>query len=134
LVSVLGSHTWKWPVGGVFIAPNTIVVVLGKLLLSAVTPDSPVVHRTAYCSLFGAPSRWSVRARDRWRVDPFHTGQSGGLPSGCHLELAVGAVVPGALDSPACGHRTVRAPRTDSPQATHIFILGLFLDLLNVFF
>jgi hypothetical protein len=70
-----------------------------------------------------------------------HTGQSGGLPSECHLELAVGAEVPGAPDSPMCGHRTVRcavgqsgAPRTDSPQATHIFILGLFLDLLNVFF
>jgi hypothetical protein len=71
----------------------------------------------------------------------FHTGQSGGLLSECHLELAVGAEVPGAPDSPACGHRTVRcatgqsgAPRIDSPQATHIFILGLFLDLLNVFF
>jgi hypothetical protein len=71
----------------------------------------------------------------------FHTGQSGGLPSECHLELAVRAELPGAPDSPACGHRTVRcatgqsgAPRTDSPQATQIFILGLLLDLLNVFF
>jgi hypothetical protein len=70
-----------------------------------------------------------------------HTGQSGGLPSECHQELAVGAKVPSAPDSPACGHRTVRcatgqsgAPRTDSPQATHIFILGLLLDLLNIFF
>jgi hypothetical protein len=52
----------------------------------------------------------------------FHTGQSVGLPSECHLELAVGAEVPGAPDSPACGHWTVRcatvqsgAPRTDSP-------------------
>jgi hypothetical protein len=70
-----------------------------------------------------------------------HTGQSGGLPSECHLELAVGVEVPSAPDSPACGHRIVRcatgqsgAPHTDSPQATHIFILGLFLDLLNVFF
>jgi hypothetical protein len=72
----------------------------------------------------------------------FHTGQSSGLHSKCHLELAVGAEVPGAPDSLACGHRTVwrvgtgqsGAPRTDSPQATHTFILGLFLDLLNVFF
>jgi hypothetical protein len=70
-----------------------------------------------------------------------HTGQFGALPSECHLELAVRADVPGSLDSPACGHRTVRcatgqsgAPRTDSPQATHIFIFGLFLDLFNVFF
>jgi hypothetical protein len=30
-------------------------------------PDSPVVHRTAHCSLFGAPSRCPVRAGDRWR-------------------------------------------------------------------
>jgi hypothetical protein len=35
----LGSHTWKWPVGGVFIAPNTNRVVGEKLLLSA-------AHRT----------------------------------------------------------------------------------------
>jgi hypothetical protein len=70
-----------------------------------------------------------------------HTGQSGGLLSGCHLELVVGLRFPGALDSPACGHQIVRcgteqsgAPRTDSSQATHVFILGLFFDLLNVFF
>jgi hypothetical protein len=56
-----------------------------------------------------------------------HTEQSGGLPSECHLELAVGAEVPGAPDSPACGHRIVRcatgqsgAPRIDSSQATHL--------------
>jgi hypothetical protein len=78
----------------------------------------------------GAPSRCPVRAGDRWRRSLFHTeqsgahtGQSGGLLFGCHLELAVGLEFPGALDSPACGHRTVRcatgqsgAPRTDSPQ------------------
>jgi hypothetical protein len=70
-----------------------------------------------------------------------HTGQSGGLPSECHLELAVRVEVPGARDSLACGHQIVLcatiqsgAPRTDSSQATHIFILELLLDLLNVFF
>jgi hypothetical protein len=52
-----------------------------------------------------------------------HTGQSGGLLSGCHLELAVGLEFPGAPDSPACGHRTVCSST-----------LGLFLDLLNVLF
>jgi hypothetical protein len=56
---------------GVFIAPNTIVAVEGKLLLSAVTPDSPVLHRTARCSLSGAPSRCLVRADDRWRCRLF---------------------------------------------------------------
>jgi hypothetical protein len=56
---------------GVFIAPNTIVAVGGKLLLSAVTPDSPVAHWTAHCSLSGAPSRYPVRAGDRWHHRPF---------------------------------------------------------------
>jgi hypothetical protein len=45
---------------GVFIAPNTNRVVGEKLLLS-------VSHRTARCSLSGAPSRCPVRAGDRWR-------------------------------------------------------------------
>jgi hypothetical protein len=72
-----------------------------------------------------------------------HTVQSGGLLSGCHLELAVGLRFPDAPDSPACGHRTVRcatgqsgAPRTDSPQATHldfswILLMSYFEVLLS---
>jgi hypothetical protein len=52
---------------GVFIAPNTNLAVGGKLLLSVLTPDSPVVHRTTHCSLSGAPSRYPVRAGDSWR-------------------------------------------------------------------
>jgi hypothetical protein len=63
----------------------------------------------------------------------FHTGQSGGLFSGCHLELAVGLEFPGAPDSPV-GTGQSGAPRTDSPQAAHAFNLGLFFNLLNVFF
>ena len=35
LVCCLGSHTLEWSVGGVFIAPNTKLVVGEKLLLSA---------------------------------------------------------------------------------------------------
>jgi hypothetical protein len=34
LVCCLGSHTLKWPVGGVFIAPNTKLAVGEMLLLS----------------------------------------------------------------------------------------------------
>jgi hypothetical protein len=56
---------------GVFIAPNTKVAVGGKLLLSAVTLDSLLVHRTAHYSLSGAPSRYPVRAGDRWRRSLF---------------------------------------------------------------
>jgi hypothetical protein len=94
--------------GEVYIGPNSNLAVEEKLQFSA-------AHRTAHCSLSGAPSRCSVRAGDRWRRRLFHTGQSGahtgqsgGLLSECHLELAVGLEFPGAPDSPACGHRTVR--------------------------
>jgi hypothetical protein len=52
----------------------------------------------------------------------------------CHLELVVRVPVPGAPDSPARWHRTVRcatvqsgAPRTDNPQATLLSSLGLHL-------
>jgi hypothetical protein len=46
LLMSLGLPHMEMAGWGVFIAPNTIVAVGGKLLLSAVTPDSPVVHQT----------------------------------------------------------------------------------------
>jgi hypothetical protein len=52
---------------GVFISPNTNIAVGEKLLLLCGTPDSPVVHRTAQCSMSGVPSRCPVRAGDHWR-------------------------------------------------------------------
>jgi hypothetical protein len=118
---------------GVFIAPNTNIAVGGKLLLS-------VVHRTVRCP---CPVRLAVGLSEQVTVgvqafytglSGLHTGQSGGLPSECHLELVIGARVPGAPDSPACGHRTVwcaigqsGAPCTDSPQATHLDFSWIFL-------
>jgi hypothetical protein len=42
LVCCLGSHTLKWPVGVVFIGPNTILAAGEKSLLSA-------AHRTVRC-------------------------------------------------------------------------------------
>jgi hypothetical protein len=45
--------------------------------------------------------------------------------------LAVGLEFPGAPDSPVCGHRTVRCATTQTVRSS---TLGLFLDLLNVFF
>jgi hypothetical protein len=63
----LGLPHLKMVGWGVFIAPNTRVAVGGKLLLSVVTPDNPVVHRTAHCSLSGALSRYPDTAGDRWR-------------------------------------------------------------------
>jgi hypothetical protein len=63
--------------GQVFIGPNSKLAVGEKLQSSAAhrtvrcAPDSPVVHRTAPCSMSGAPSRCSVRAGDRWRCRLF---------------------------------------------------------------
>jgi hypothetical protein len=57
LVCFLGSRNLKWLVRGVFIAPNTKLVVGEKLLSlrhtgqSGGAPDTPV-------PLSGAPSRW----------------------------------------------------------------------------
>jgi hypothetical protein len=54
LVCLLGSHTWKWPVGGVFIAPNTKLVVGEKLCSlwhteqSGAPPDSALF--TVWCA------------------------------------------------------------------------------------
>jgi hypothetical protein len=70
------------------------------------TPDSPVVHRTTHCLVL---VRLAIALTEQVTVGAagFHTGQSGlhtgqssGLLSVCHLELAVGARVPGAPDSP----------------------------------
>jgi hypothetical protein len=109
--------------GGVFIAPNTIIAIGGKLLLlSTVTPDSPVVHRTAHCSLSSAPSRCPVRAGDRWRRRLSHrTVRSSHravwwsfprVPPGTSRWAAV----------PWCtGPSCVWAP--DSPQATLLHLL-----------
>jgi hypothetical protein len=76
-----------------------------------------VVHRTIRCP---CPVRLAVSLSEQVMVgaQAFHTRQfglyirqSGGLPSGCHLELAVRASVPRAPDSPvpstgqsACGN------------------------------
>jgi hypothetical protein len=61
LVCFLGSHTFKWPVGVVFIGPNSILVVGEKLLLCA-------AHGKVWC-LF--PVRLAIRSNttgDRWRA------------------------------------------------------------------
>jgi hypothetical protein len=51
----------------------------------------------------------------------------------CHLELAVGLLFLGALDSPACG--TGRCSQPDSlPVATLPLFFWTSLDLQNVFF
>jgi hypothetical protein len=130
LVCCLGSHTFKWLIRWSIYRPQLQNSRWTKAAVLCGTPDSPVVHRTAHYSLSGAPSRCSVRVGDRWRRRLFHTGQSSahtgqssGLLSECHLELAVGLVFHSPPDSPVRLAQTVRSST-----------LGLFLDLLNVFF
>jgi hypothetical protein len=74
------------------------------------TPDSPVVHQIVHFSLSGAPSYWSDTTDHRWRAGFLHrtlrmSHRIVWCPSltWCHLELAVGATVPGAPNSPTCG-------------------------------
>jgi hypothetical protein len=91
------------------------------------TPDSPVVHRTAHCSVSGAPSRCPVVAGDHWRCRLFTPDSPVVFSAQCHLELAVGLWFPGAPDSPACGTGQSGAPCTNSLQATLLSSLGLLL-------
>jgi hypothetical protein len=76
LVCCLGSHTLKWPVGVVFIGPNTILASGEKLLLSSAHRTVRWRHLTVRCPY---PMRLAVgsdTAGDRWRCR-FHTRQSG---------------------------------------------------------
>jgi hypothetical protein len=112
---------------GVFIAPNTNIAIGGKLLLSVVHRTVRWGHRTVRCPCpvrlavslseqvtVGAQTFSHQTVRTSHRTVRCATRQSGGLPSGCHLELAVRAAVPGAPDSPACGTGQSGVP-PDSP-------------------
>jgi hypothetical protein len=85
------------------------------------TPDSPVVHQTAHCSMSGAPSRCPVRAGDRWHrrlstpdypvrwaAVPWCTGQSGVW----------------APNSPVC-------PQVAHLDSSWIFLMSFFEVLLS---
>jgi hypothetical protein len=101
------------------------------------TPDSPVAHRTAHCSLSGAPSHYPDTTGDRWRRrlftpdSPDFTPDSPMLfPPQCHLELAVGLRFRGAPDSPVC-HRTVLcSSHRQSASNTHLHFLDFCLIFL----
>jgi hypothetical protein len=134
---------------GVIIAPNTNIVVRGKLLLS-------VLHRTVRCPCpvrlavslseqvtVGAHTfshrtvrtshrtvQWSSLrvppGTSRWGCSSWCTGQS---------DVWHQTVVPGAPDSPACGTGQSGALDRTVRLWQHIFfLLVLFFDLLNVFF
>jgi hypothetical protein len=64
-------------------------------------------QRTVHCSVclaVGLTPQATVGTQDFYTGHSgCHTGQSGGLLSTVPPELAIGAIVPGAPDSPACG-------------------------------
>jgi hypothetical protein len=85
LVCCLGSHTFKWPVGVVFIGPNTNLAMGEKILLSAAHRKVRWGHRTvrrpcpvrlavglALQVTIGAACFYTGQSRR-------HTGQSGGF-------------------------------------------------------
>ena len=119
LVCCLGSHTLKWSVGGVFIAPNTKLAIGEKLLLSA-APDGLVGSPDGLMPLSGVPNRWTDIAGD-CRHDLYtgqsglHTGQFGGLFSTVPPGTSHWATVTGCTGQSGVWHRTVRCPCTDSP-------------------
>jgi hypothetical protein len=136
----LGSHTFKWPVRGVFISPNTILAVGEKLQFSPAhrtvrwcigqrTVACPVrlaialseqvtigavgfSHRTVWCS--HRKVRWSSLrvppGTSRWAGVLWCTGQSGMW----------------APDIPVC-HQTVRCASHRQSAAAHLDFSWIFL-------
>jgi hypothetical protein len=138
LVCCLRSHTLKWLVGGVFIAPNTKLVVGEKLLLSA-------AHRTVRCPcpvrlIVGLTPQVTVGAQ-AFQSGQFglHTGQSGGLFSTVPPGTSRWATVPWCIGQCSVWHQIVRCPHTDSLPGNiasflvlHlIFIMSAFEVLLS---
>jgi hypothetical protein len=140
---------------GVFIAPNTKVAVGGKLLLSTVTPDSPVVHRTIqWCTgqrTVPCPVRLAVGMSEQVTVGAQTFSHRTVRSSHRTVRWSSLRVPPGtsrwavvpwctgqsgvwAPDSPACGHRTVRCSTHRQSAGNTSSFLRLFFYLLNVFF
>ena len=114
LVCCLGSHTLEWPVGGVFIAPNTKLAVGEKLLLSA-------AHRTVrWCTrqctdhcqarlAVGLTLQATVGAQAFYTGHSrCHTGQSSGLLSIVPPGTSRLASVPSCTEQSGAPEQTVR--------------------------
>jgi hypothetical protein len=126
--------------GEVYIGPNSKIAVGEKLQFSA-------AHRTVrWCTgqhTVACPMRLAVALSEQVTVGAAgffytgqsgaHTGQSGGLLSECHLELAVELEFPSAPDSPACGHRTVWCATGQSGAPSHRQSAAAHLDFSWIF-
>jgi hypothetical protein len=121
LVCCLGSHTLEWPIGGVFIALHTKLIVGEMLLLSA-------AHRTVWWCIGQCTVHCPVRLVVGLTllaivgVQAFYTGHSG-----CHIEQSDGfsslvplgtshwATIPWCTGQSGVWHWTVRCVAPDSP-------------------
>jgi hypothetical protein len=144
---LLGLSHLRMPGWGCIYSPQHNSSRWRKAAALCGTPDSPVVHRTAYCLLSGAPSRCSDRAGDRWRRRLSHRTvrtshrtvrwSSLRVPPGTsrwsYGSWCTGQSGVWAPDSPVC-HRTVRCASHRQSAGNTSSFLGLLLDLLNVFF
>jgi hypothetical protein len=109
LVCCLGSHTLEWPVGGVFIAPNTKLAVGEKLLLSAAhrtvrwCTGQCIVHFSMHLAI-GLTPQVTVGVH-AFYTGHFgrHTGHSGGLLSTVPPGTSRWATVPSCTRQSACG-------------------------------
>jgi hypothetical protein len=105
LVCCLGSHTLKWPVGGVFIAPYTNLAVGKKAAALCGTPDNPVGSPDRSVRLaVGLTLQVTVGAGGFYSgQSACHTRQYGGFSPPLPPRTSLGLLFPGAPDSPACG-------------------------------
>jgi hypothetical protein len=134
LVCCLGSHTLKWPVGGVFIAPNTKLAVWRKVVAFYGTPGSLV-------PLPGAPSRWTDTASDRWRCRLSHQTVRMSHRQSCAFSPPVPpgtscwSTVPLCIRQSGVWHQILWCPCPDNPPvATLPLFLGLYLIFVISYF
>jgi hypothetical protein len=135
---LLGSHTLKWPVGVVFIGPNTKLVVGEKLLLSAAHRTVRWGHRTVRCP---CPVRLAVRLTPQVTVgvaafyteqSTYHNRQSGGFSPPVPPGTRCWATIPWSTGQSNVWHRTVWCSQPDSPPvATIVFVSWTCLILVD---
>jgi hypothetical protein len=127
LVCCLGSHTLKWPVEGVFIAPNTKLAI-GENLCSLWHIGQCTVHCSVRLAV-GLTLQPTVGAHAFYTG---HSGQSGGFLSTVLPGTSRWATVPWCTGQSDVWHRIVRSATRQSgapDQTVHRQHFLCFLDL-----
>jgi hypothetical protein len=137
---LLGSHTLEWPVGGVFMAPNTNLAV-GEKMCSLRHTGQCTVHCPLRLAV-GLTSQTTVGAQAFYTGhSELHTGQSDALLSTVPPRTSRWATVPWCTGQSSVCHRIVQRVPPDSPVlqtrqsvGNTSFVCWTSLDLHNVFF